>query len=333
MVHVESVQGPLFPETLLKAWELLLTRSAVGNPYVTPLWTLTWLKHFGATLRSKILLSRSPTGELAGLGAFLETNGEEGPGAVLLGSEDVWDYRDLVIARDAEKEVFADFAEYFSASPWKFIELPSISEVSPTYGRFLPFLRDRGFQVSEEKMEPCIYVNLPPTWDDFLGTLNSKDRHELRRKLRRLERDSSFQVEERSQSADPATLERFFTLHTLSKSEKAEFMTNGMKAYFLELAARFQEKKWLDLSFLRIEGKDAAALLSFVFGETEYLYNSGYDPQFGRYSPGIILNAQQIGRAIQKGLKTFNFLKGREDYKFRLGGREEELYRLRVAPR
>ena len=29
--------------------------------------------------------------------------------------------------------------------------------------------------------------DLPATWDEYLGTLSKKDRHELRRKLRRLE--------------------------------------------------------------------------------------------------------------------------------------------------
>ena len=32
----------------------------------------------------------------------------------------------------------------------------------------------------------------------------------------------------------------------------------------------------------------------------------------------------------EKGMKGFNFLRGREDYKYHLGGREEVNYRLRA---
>ncbi len=332
MVLLETLQGTSLPGTLTSEWKALLRRSAIKNPYLTPLWTQIWLKHSGGALDPKFLRIRSAGGELIGLGAFRERRSEEDVrGLDLLGSEDVWDYRDLVMAAGREEEVSAEFATYFAAGPWNFIELSSISEFSPTRGRLLPFLRQNGFRVSEEEMEPCLYLHLPPSWDEFLERLNPKDRHELRRKLRRLGRDSSFQIEDSVSSAAPENMERFFTLHTLSKSEKAEFMTEEMKAYFRDLAARFEEKNWLDLSFLKIENRDAAAALSFIFEGTEYLYNSGYDPQFGRFSPGIIIVAERIRRAIEHGEKNFNFLKGREDYKFRLGGREEKLYRMRIT--
>ncbi len=330
MVSLEAVQGTSFPETLLEKWELLLQRSGVKNPYLTPLWAQVWVKHFGGSLRPQILMFHSDSGEMTGLGAFLETADSGGKGLALLGSEDVWDYRDFVVAPEAEGEVFAHFIRYFSEAPWDFIEFSGISEFSPTYQRLVPQFRAVAFQVTEEKLEPCIYLPLPPSWDAFLASLNSKDRHELRRKLRRVERDSSFQIEEARHSADLQNMERFFALHTVSKNEKAEFMTAEMKAYFRDLALHLEEKNWLELAFLKVENRDAAAVLSFRFAETEYLYNSGYDPQFARFSPGIILVAERIGRAIRNGLKTFNFLKGRENYKFRLGGREEQIYRIRV---
>jgi CelD/BcsL family acetyltransferase involved in cellulose biosynthesis len=67
---------------------------------------------------------------------------------------------------------------------------------------------------------------------------------------------------------------------------------------------------WLNLSFLKFAGKEIAAYFSFDFEETEYVYNSGYDPQFRRFSPGIILAAQCIRRAIEKRMVRFNFLRG-----------------------
>jgi CelD/BcsL family acetyltransferase involved in cellulose biosynthesis len=82
---------------------------------------------------------------------------------------------------------------------------------------------------------------------------------------------------------------------------------------------------------LKLAGKEAAAFFSFDFAGTEYVYNSGYDPDFARFSPGIVLAAYCIRQAVEKGKTGFNFLRGREDYKYHLGGREEKIYRIRVS--
>ncbi len=108
-------------------------------------------------------------------------------------------------------------------------------------------------------------------------------------------------------------------------------MNVRMEAFFQEIARRFQEKGWLNLSFLKVGGKEIAALFSFDFAGTEYVYNSGYDPQFSRLSPGIILAAFCIRRASEKGIFILNFLRGRENYKYHLGGREEKIYRIRAV--
>ncbi len=106
-----------------------------------------------------------------------------------------------------------------------------------------------------------------------------------------------------------------------------------METFFREFGEGISAKKWLDLAFLKIRGREIAAFFSFNFLDTYYLFNSGYDPEYGRLSPGIILAAYSIQEAIKKGKKRFNFLRGREDYKYRLGGQEERIFRIRVEKR
>jgi CelD/BcsL family acetyltransferase involved in cellulose biosynthesis len=125
-------------------------------------------------------------------------------------------------------------------------------------------------------------------------------------------------------------MEIFFDLHRQSHKEKARFMTPEMQAFFKDISMHFQERGWLNLSFLKVAGKEVAAVFSFDFAGTEYLYNSGYDPRFARFSPGIVLGAHCIRRAIEKGMSGFNFLRGKEGYKYHLGGKEEKIYRMRV---
>jgi CelD/BcsL family acetyltransferase involved in cellulose biosynthesis len=332
-VNVEMLEVNPYPETVGREWESLLFGSQFQNPFLTPLWNEIWLKHFGKSLQAQVILFRNGKGPLLGVGAF-SNSVEEGErvGLTLLGSMDVCDYRDLVLSPGKEEEVFRALGKFFQEGPWKYLEFNGISQFSPTAKYLPPLFQSLGYQVIQEVEEVGLYLNLPPTWEIFLESLNSKDRHELRRKMRRLEREASFEV---SEAKEPLSLigsmEIFFDLHRKSSKDKAEFMTPKMQDYFRELSARFQERGWLDLSFLKIDGKEVATFFSFEFAGTKYVYNSGYDPQLGWISPGIVLAAHCIRRAIVKRISVFNFLRGREEYKYHLGGREEKIYRIRVA--
>jgi CelD/BcsL family acetyltransferase involved in cellulose biosynthesis len=331
-VNIEVLEANPYPVTLMREWETLLPRSRIQNPFLTPLWMEIWLKHFGQSLGAKVIFLRAPEGPLLAVGAFLTSTWEGGrQGLTLLGSADVCDYRDLVIASGWEEEVFGALGRFFAEGPWDYLEFNGISEFSPTIQFLSPLLHPFGFRMVQEIEEVALYLDLPQTWDGFLEGLNSKDRHELRRKMRRLEKEAVFKifrVDDRS-SLDTG-MEIFFDLHRKSRKDKAEFMTREKEAYFREIGVRFQERGWLNLSFLKVEGKEVATFFSFDFAGKEYVYNSGYDPQFGRFSPGIVLAAHCIRRAIKKGTAGFNFLRGREDYKYHLGGKEEKIYRIRV---
>jgi CelD/BcsL family acetyltransferase involved in cellulose biosynthesis len=331
-VGVEIIGGNPPPENLLPIWETLLQESRFANPFLTPVWNQLWLKHFGLDLELKTLLLRSSGEEPLGLGIFSQSGKEEGKDHIaLLGSKDVWDYRDLLLPAGKEKEALGLLARWAAEGPWGELDFNGISEFSPTM-EFLPaLLRSSGFQVTLDVEEVAVYLNLPTAWDDFLAQLNSKDRHELRRKMRRLEREAAFEIKEGVGEKLAERLDAFLDLHRKSRKDKSEFMTPLMENYFREIAHRFQERGWLTLPFLRVEGRDIAAYFSFRYRGVEYVFNSGYDPDYSRLSPGIVLAAHCIGQAIERKLKVFHFLRGQEDYKYRLGGKEEKIYWIKAV--
>jgi len=331
-VNVEVLERSTFTGTLVRQWEELLSNSRWQNPFLTPTWNEIWLKHFGKSLPAKLLLFRDQGQTLVALGVFSNSTDERGrKGLTLLGSNEVCDYRDLVVVSGREEEAFCALVRFFADGSWDFLELKGVSEFSPTM-QFLPSLMESsGFRVVLEVEETSVFLKLPPTWDEFLEKLEAKDRHELRRKLRRLEREANFEIwRVEDASSLFRGMEVFFELHRKSRRDKAQFMTPQMQAYFQEISLRFQEKSWLNLSFLKIAGKEVAAFFSFDFAGIEYVYNSGYDPQFARFSPGIVLAAEGIRRAIAEQRVGVDFLRGKESYKYHLGGKEEKIYRIQV---
>ncbi len=108
------------------------------------------------------------------------------------------------------------------------------------------------------------------------------------------------------------------------------FMNQKRKRFFLEMARIFLQKEWLELLFLEANDAKLAALLNFKYRDIVYVYNSGYDPEFSRWSPGWVLISYSIQYAIEGGIKNYDFLRGNESYKYRFGAKDFEVYRYTI---
>lgn len=182
-----------------------------------------------------------------------------------------------------------------------------------------------GAQVHMEQHEVAAVLELPSTFDDYLDEIGKKQRHEVRRKRRRYEETIGDIVYETHDTADSA-LEEFFRLHRMAGGAKGTFMTNEREQLFRKL---FEHDGWrIDVLRTPDEGRAAACLFLYVDGEGMYLYNSAYDPDLSGASPGVTMTGAAIERAIAEGLPRFDFLKGDEVYKFRLGAHERPLFRV-----
>ncbi len=240
----------------------------------------------------------------------------------VINGQEVTDYGDIVLSqgyRHLYKEIWNRLMDWFCQNDIVFLHLDYVREDSFTYEYF----KDKAL-----KQAIAPYVSLPETWDEYLTLLDRVDRKELKRKMRRLEATPyMYRSIDRSIQAD---FDEFVRLHKLSSGEKDEFMSNTMKAFFWDLCT-VNTRNWkIILSFLQIEGKNTAALMSFENESSVFAYNSGYDSSFNYYSAGLLLHAFKIKEAIEKGKKIYDFMRGTERYKYDLGGKDLKLYKIIV---
>ncbi len=168
-------------------------------------------------------------------------------------------------------------------------------------------------------------LNLPADPDTWLGNLGKKDRHELRRKVRRFEGALGPATLERSHGRGPG-LEAFISLHQRAEGAKGRFMDDAMTEFFGDLG-----DDGFHVDLLIAGGRPVAGAFSFEDDAGYYLYNSAYEPDDAPTSPGVVLLWYLIHRAIEDGRAVFDFLKGDETYKFRLGAEPRPLYELRAT--
>ena len=84
----------------------------------------------------------------------------------------------------------------------------------------------------------------------------------------------------------------------------------------------------LRLFFMEMDDLPVAASLCFDYNGARMLYNSGHDPEYRYYSVGLLLHSLCLRDALEKGYRYFDFLRGNEPYKYRLGGTDHRLYRI-----
>ena len=174
-----------------------------------------------------------------------------------------------------------------------------------------------------EEHNVAAVLDLPETFDDYLMSIGKKERHELRRKRRRFDNELGPSRIERRSGDDAVAL--FARLHRLSAGDKGAFMTEQMEAFFTDLHSRAG-----GVVDVLLDGSERPASVIFSFEDDEgfYLYNSAFDPEMRNLSPGNVMLSHLIERAIDNELAVFDFLKGDETYKFRLGAEARPLFRV-----
>jgi CelD/BcsL family acetyltransferase involved in cellulose biosynthesis len=321
-------------ELLASEWDDLLERSEEAPFFMRHAYQKIWWKHLG---NDDLLLIavRTDDGKLVGLAPLYAKENSIGLRELsFVGCVDVSDYLDLLVDRDYVEQVYAAFIDALEreSARWDGLYLCSLPQRSITHTRFVEAAQARGWHVEKSQQDVCPVITLPATWDDYLTGIDKKQRHEIRRKIRKIEREATvnWYAVESTDGLDEA-MQQFIDLHQKSTADKEDFWSDSLIAFFAEVSSVLAEAGWLKLYFIEVNDVKAAAMLCFDYNNEFLLYNSGYDPeQFGNLSPGNVLTSYTIQHAIELGRTRYDFLRGDEVYKFRFGAVAEPVYDLRI---
>ncbi len=330
-------QPALFAE-LQNEWNELLGRSASNRIFSTWEWQSTWWAayHPGELW---VITCRDDSDRLIGIAPwFIDSKDKTERVVRPIGCVEVTDYLDVIVDKESFQPVYEAFAEFAHKNTQQFdvINLCNLPEQSPTYSDFGNILNRHGFTTQLTQQEVCPVIQLPDQWEAYFELLDKKQRHELRRKLRRAEgatENIEWYIVGDNHNLDEE-IDKFLHLMASSQYDKATFLEDQENvAFFKAIVPLTYQKHWLQLSFLTVDGEPSATYLNFLYGDSVMVYNSGLLPdKYGHLSAGIILLAHNIRTAIENGYKVFDFLRGNEIYKFRMGGQETRVFMLTAHP-
>jgi CelD/BcsL family acetyltransferase involved in cellulose biosynthesis len=322
-------------------WNSLLTKSAGCNPFLTFEYQQTWWKTRGGGEWSQdselLIIAGFEDDRLVGIAPLFRSNNLEGkPALMFVGAIEVSDFLDFIVLSSHTAEFISGLLNFLTSEQnfpyWEILDLYNLLGDSPSLQVLKNEAERRGWTHQQTHLQPAPYISLPDNYDTYLASIDKKQRHEIRRKLRNI--DQRFLESQLYIAEDPAKLdadiESFIAMMAQDPNKQA-FLTPTMRQHIYNTAKIAFEQGWLHLAFLMLDGKKAAANLSFNFGGRLWLYNSGWEWDFRDYSPGWVLLAHLIKWSIENGLTEFDFMRGNENYKYKFGGVDRHIYRVTLS--
>ncbi|GAA4753146.1 hypothetical protein GCM10025783_27550 [Amnibacterium soli] len=282
----------------------------VGSIFATREWFATWLLHEPGLGPVEVLVSRRGDGSVAGVLALAVERsvprvlGPLGPWpaaapSIVCKEEDRgWITEDLVRQVQARRGV-------------DMLRLVVPASQAP---QFDAWRGDRGVAISDRSIQ---YDGR--TWDELLSASGRNSRRAFLRRSRRL-RESFAVGFRRTERADQLEndVDLLLQLHWKRWGDEVLILTPERRALLQSLAAATFARNRLYLRFLELDGRAAAAQLSFRVGTTEFAFMSAADPELREHQVGIEMLFHTVEASIADGMSALRLLPGDQEYKQRL---------------
>lgn len=280
-------------------WWDLWHRSAAG-PFQSPAWLLPWRACF--TEGRDVLVLLRDGGRLVGLLPLFELSGR-----LLPWGAGTTDYLDGIFDPALRPDQLGALLDTVAAGAGLPVDLFQLPPGSPLLAMPAP----AGWRDESAESEPCPGISLP-------AELPRNMAQNLRYYRRRAERAGHLEMT----CTGHERIEELLRLHAARWRERGEagVLADPRVADFQRRAAsRLDAAGLLRLVRVALDGRTIAMLLGIAAKGRFHYYLGGFDPGLSALGPGTLAIGHAVETASAEGLRHFDFLRGRESYKYRWG--------------
>jgi len=164
--------------------------------------------------------------------------------------------------------------------------------------------------IREKHVSP--YIELPGTWDDYMGGISASMRYKIRREQRKLEHNYNvgFRKSETIDELHDDYLEliRMHTEWWKSRNINGAFSDAMFRKFHKRLMPLMLENGHLDLHVMHEGDKNLAILYLIKYDKKVYFYQSGIEINDKKSAFGYIMHSYCIDDAIKAGFTEYDFL-------------------------
>ncbi|HEY3644253.1 MAG TPA: GNAT family N-acetyltransferase [Gammaproteobacteria bacterium] len=319
---VHSVH-PYFPAepTLTEEWAELSSRLQ-ALPYLHHGWAEAWWRAFGMGAPELRVVRRA--GRLAGVlpiarrQKILESPANyHTPGFGLLA-------QDRESATALAESLFLDQPTHVS--------LTSLHPEDDSLDVCRLAAEDAGYRVVIRPFLKSLYLDVQGTWEDYERGLSSNLLRDMRKSGRALEREGKVSVDviRGGERLDECLREAFIVEASGWKGAAGTAIQSDPRTqrFYTAIGRWGAESSSLRLFMLRVDRRPLAMCFALQTHGICHLLKAGYDPAYGRYSPGKLLMHAMIKECFRSGLSRIEFNGDAEPYKLSWTETAHEYQRL-----
>lgn len=311
-------------------WEEVLQAVKPDNTFLSYEWFSCWSRYFSTTGELEILVLFDPNNIPVAIAPLLRSDSR----LCFLADREVTDYCDFIFPAERAETLLREILGFITKELPEInsLQLINIPESSPTLKHLIGLAPDLGLSVFKQVSEVAPILDLPGTYAEFLAGLSRKNRHELRRKLKKYDLLTDIKVTTFTSPKKIRTeMAAFIELHKLCGRDKSIFWEKpGMPDFFRDIAFELAKDGRAELNLLILKEDLLAAQFNFIEDEKILLYNTAFATEYAELSPGIYLFDFRIKKAIAEKRKKMDFLRGREKYKYYFGAQDSKIFDLTV---
>ncbi len=315
----------------LEQWNLL----AGGAPFRRADWLMAWWRHYGvaepevAPAPELFVLAVIDNGALHALVPwYIQACGSRGRVVRFLGGGEVCSEYPGILCRSGDEEFLGRaLAEWLTLKGadakdpdcWDALRLKAVAADDFPVARLLHNLVACGNSIARRRGRACWRLALPDSWNDYLAMLSKGHRKQLRRLDRdyfRTGRAVMHWVHQWEQF--DRGFEILVELHQRrwrGRGQAGCFASPRFREFHREICRRMFDHEHVRLGWLEVDRAVVAAEYHLAGAGTVYAYQSGIAPERLQHQPGRLANLASIRRAIERGDRHFDFLRGDEPYK------------------
>ena len=342
MMRVECVRDAVRLESLTEDFARLSQGAAMQRLS----WLLPWWQAYQATHRLHVLVAYQSE-SVCGIMPLAETTSAlTGRSLVFMGSGKVCSDDLGILAKPSDNEEVAEsFAKWLMESPdccrWDHLDLDGVragNQAMECFGLVIEALT--GSQIERKQSPSCWAASVAGGYDAYLSRLTKRARKLVREAESAIHSGKGkFELaQSREQSLEfVREIERMHQARwkeqgiegCFSRSEFSHFLDGTIRSMWQDPwrsenaaceAESMAQCQRVFVGLLRIDGIVAAGSICFRDRDAVAMYLVGMNPEFAASRPGWMLNTCFIKQGIEMGCSRFDFLRGDEEYKERLGG-------------
>lgn len=304
---------------LEREWAELWLRCPRVTPFGHPSWLLAWVRHYAPGRCSAVAL-RDGRRLVALLPVFCWDR------ALLLAGTGPSDRGEVLVMPGFEAEATRLVQALPEAAPEPFdcIDLQQLDGTNPLLAA------DLG-DWAEERLDGDACLLAPLRGEHGLDAASGRQRSHWRQELRRLHRQGGTIGLVPTEDTG-AAVEDLLTLNARRWGEQSVLRDRLLQALLRDAAPALAAAGLLRLHQVVLEERRIAVLFALAGRWAHHGYNSGYDPDYARFSPSAMLVGLAMSQAAQEGCRWFDFLRGHEGYKSVWGAAPIPMHRRILRP-